>query len=225
MADPRMTGTENEQAGFSLGKPALVCRWRIANRALPLANRHLRALVARTVNDRPVPRELASWAKQHVEGTLAAGSAEHPDGVLMLVVDEEGKAAMTVGPYEPLPRHDLGTLVTRARAAAVEGEETGVPPEVLWLLRDGGLTALIGLDQVLPGSSTLVRDLAGTLGMPVSRDASLLGAGAEALAGREAMLVSDEHGVVVAGDAPSADLVRFVDGYQRLLERTGRRSR
>ena len=37
-------------AGFELGAPALVCRWRLASRTLPLENRHLRALAARSVN-------------------------------------------------------------------------------------------------------------------------------------------------------------------------------
>ena len=37
---PRVT----DQERFTLGTPALVCRWRLASGALPLENRHLRAL-------------------------------------------------------------------------------------------------------------------------------------------------------------------------------------
>ena len=39
---------------FRLGEPALVCRWRLANRKLPMENRHLRALAGRTVNGKRV---------------------------------------------------------------------------------------------------------------------------------------------------------------------------
>ena len=56
--------------GFTLGSPALVCRWRLASRALPLENRHLRALGQRVVNGGLVPTELVAWAKQHIEWTL-----------------------------------------------------------------------------------------------------------------------------------------------------------
>ena len=75
-----------DMEGFELGTPALVCRWRLARRRLPLENRHLRALLARTVNERPVSQALVAWAKQHIEWTLEEGSAEHPDGVLMLII-------------------------------------------------------------------------------------------------------------------------------------------
>ena len=37
-----------EQEGFELGTPALVCRWRLSGGMLPMANRHLRALAARS---------------------------------------------------------------------------------------------------------------------------------------------------------------------------------
>ena len=38
---------------FELGVPALVCRWRLAGRTLPLENRHLRALSQRRVTTLP----------------------------------------------------------------------------------------------------------------------------------------------------------------------------
>ena len=88
--------------GFELGEPVLICRWRLSNRKLPLENRHMRALVARTVNGMQVPVELMAWAKQHIEWTLEQGSADNPNGTLMLIVDDQGRAAMTVGPYVPL---------------------------------------------------------------------------------------------------------------------------
>ena len=93
MADTR----HHEMEGFSLGTPALVCRWRLAAGTLLLGNRHIRALARRIVNGRPITPELVAWSKQHIEWTLAEGSVENPDGVLLLIVDENGAAAMTVG--------------------------------------------------------------------------------------------------------------------------------
>ena len=83
---------------FKTDMPSLVCRWRLSGGTLPLENRHLRALGKRTVGGHTVSPHLIAWAKQHIEGTLKEGSLEHPDGVLMLVLDKTGKAAMAVGP-------------------------------------------------------------------------------------------------------------------------------
>ena len=85
--------------GFSLGEPALVCRWRLSGGTLPLENRLLRALSSRMVNGGPVSAPLVAWVKQNVEWALKSGSEEHPDGVLMLLIDKQNHAAMTVGPY------------------------------------------------------------------------------------------------------------------------------
>ena len=60
MADTR----HHEMDGFSLGTPALVCRWRLAAGMLLLGNRHIRALARRIVNGRPITPELVAWAKQ-----------------------------------------------------------------------------------------------------------------------------------------------------------------
>ena len=51
-----------ETQGFSLGKPTLVCRWRISGGMLPLANRHMRALRSRVVDGSRVSTELVAWA-------------------------------------------------------------------------------------------------------------------------------------------------------------------
>lgn len=206
--------------GFSLGRPALVCRWRIAAGTLPLANRHMRALRARTVSGSRVSVELVAWAKQNVEWSLAASSVEHPDGVLMLIVDEEGHAAMTVGPYEPLRAHPLRTLARRADNSAVEAQSTGVAPEVLVAIRDGALMFDMEPGQAFSGVATLVSDLAKTLGIPTSR---VPGLAAAALAGEhfagEAVLVSDEHGIVVASDYGGSMAERLAGSYQTLLDK------
>lgn len=206
-------------AEFRLGRPALVCRWRLQNRALPMANRHLRALGARDANGTRVTPELVAWAKQHIEWTLADGAAEHPDGVLMIIVDEAGQAAMTIGDYEPLPETDLRALTQRARHAAVEAERSGVAPETLWLVKDGALI-WDRLGRAPSGAATLICDLVSTLGMPIERREGLLRQLREGQVDfDEAFLVSDEHGVVPASDHPGDVSRRFADGYARLLSK------
>lgn len=223
MPDAQQLDTE---ASFTLGRPALVCRWRLAGGALPLENRHLRALSRRELTGGRVSRGLVAWAKQHIEWTLAEGSEEHPDGVLMLVVDEEGRAAMTVGPYESLRGQSLRVLAERAQAAQAEGEETGVAPESLWTVSDGVLTWGIERGAAPSGAATLVEDLARTLGIPVRRQVGLASAVLEGHATLdEAFLVSDEHGVVGALDASGPEGQRFVASYARLLDQTARKHR
>lgn len=87
---------------FTLDKPALICRWRMSNKKVPMLNRHIRALSERLVQGEPLTHNMLSWAKQHVEWSLAEGDYTARDGVLMLVIDINGNAAMTVGEYEPL---------------------------------------------------------------------------------------------------------------------------
>ena len=204
---------------FELGTPVLVCRWRLAGGGLPLENRHLRALAARTVAGRQVSTELVAWAKQHLEWNLAEGSRPHPNGVLMLVMDEQGRAAMTVGPYEPPEACDLAAVVARARTAHEEAATTGVAPEALWAVRDG--VVLCGLaDEAQPsGIVSLVGDLARTLRMSLERRPDLLDA-AQAAPDEfdEVFLASDEHGIVVPEGHEGPVSGRFAQGYEKLLE-------
>ena len=58
---------------FTLDKPALVCRWRMSNKKVPMLNRHIRALSERLVQGEPLTHNMLSWAKQHVEWSLAEG--------------------------------------------------------------------------------------------------------------------------------------------------------
>lgn len=206
--------------GFTLGTPALICRWRLSNRHLPLQNRHLRALLARTVEGKPLTKELVAWAKQHIEWTLDQGAAEHPDGTLMLMLDREGRAAMTVGPYEPLTDLRLSSLTRRATSAAREGQATGVAPETLWIVHDDVLYWDGGEGGSPSGCASLVSQLARTLGLHVVPKRELLESlGASKLAYDEAFLVSDEHGIVPASNARGPHGIRMAQGYQRLLER------
>ncbi|OFK25271.1 hypothetical protein [Olsenella sp. HMSC062G07] len=208
-------------ASFELGEPALVCRWRLAGGRLPLENRHLRALRRREVGGEPVDVALVAWAKQHVEWTLPAGAARHPDGVLMLVVDTNGQAAMTVGPYEGLPDVTLRALGRRARRAELEGVETGISPESLWVVFEGTLLWNVASGAMPSGATSLVEDLAHSVGLVVRRREGLL---ADLHDGEvvpsEAFLVSDEHGVVVASDCAGSEGRRFREGLERLWEQT-----
>lgn len=209
-----------DMEGFELGEPALVCRWRLANRRLPLENRHMRALLARTVNGAPVSTELVAWAKQHIEWTLEQGAAEHPNGVLMLIVDKQGRAAMTVGPFAPLEDVSLMLLTHRAERAATEANRTGVAPETLWVISGESLLWDPICRTGISGAASLVSQLAQTLGMDVRMQDGLVEAVAnKAIDCSEAFLVSDEHGVVPAIDATGSFGRRMSQGYQRLLER------
>lgn len=219
MADPRKAGTQTP--GFTLGTPALVCRWRLANRTLPLENRHLRALGARALGGHRVPQQLVAWAKQHIEWTLREGSAEHLDGVLMLIVDDRGQAAMTVGPYAPIEHPRLRTLVARARDGSTEASRTGVAPESLWLVRADQLVWVAPRGATPSATSSLMVDLAKALGFPVVREDGLADALAQGTPAadvcEEAFLVSDEHGIVPASDHGGPRSARFSADYARLL--------
>lgn len=212
--------TITDMEGFELGEPALVCRWRLANKRLPLENRHMRALLARTVNGAPVSTELVAWAKQHIEWTLEQGAAEHPNGVLMLIVDKEGRAAMTVGPFAPLEDVSVMSLTHRAERAASEANQTGVAPETLWVISGDTLLWDPVCRSGPSGAASLVSQLSQTLGMDVRIWDGLVDAVSNrAINYSEVFLVSDEHGVVPAIDATGSFGRRMAQGYQKLLER------
>lgn len=214
-------GNPSIDEDFTLGRPALVCRWRLANRRLPMTNRHLRAFGSRTIAGEPISTQLVAWAKQHVEWTLEDGSAAYPDGVLMVVVDEQGRAAMTVGPFEELVHRSVNDLVDRAAMALTEAGSTRVAPESLWVVEGNTLVCGLPQDLIPSGATTLINDLARTLGIPVRRDEDLVAsvnAGEERF--DEAFLVSDEFGVVPASNASGPRSRKFETSYQKLLDST-----
>ena len=208
-----------DMEGFELGDPALVCRWRLANRRLPLENRHMRALLARTVNGVRVTTELVAWAKQHIEWNLEQGAVEHPDATLMLIVDVQGRAAMTVGPYVRLGDETVLGLARRAERAGDEAAQTGVAPETLWVAQKGVLVRDDGEAWAPSGANSLVVQLTQVLGIEVRERTGLAeGVLTGAVLYDEAFLVSDEHGVVPASDAGGPFGERLASGYQKLLE-------
>jgi hypothetical protein len=210
-----------DMKGFELGAPALVCRWRLAHGHLPLENRHLRALAARRVNEAPVSAQLVAWVKQHVEWTLTEGSRDYPNGVLALIVDEQGRAAMAVGPYEPLPDTSLQGLVRRAERAADEAERMGVAPETLWVAQGETLLWERGEACAASGAASLVGQLAQTVGITtVERRGLREDVADDQLRIDEAFLVSDEHGVVMADDCGGRYGRRMEEAYRLLIERS-----
>lgn len=197
---------------FSLGTPAIVCRWRLQECKLPLENRHLRALSNRKVAGKNVSPQLIAWAKQHVEWTLTSGAADNPDGVLMLVIDTEGHAAMTVGPYEPLAATSAADLAARAATAASERATLGIAPETLWAVDGNTLTCGAFEGEKPSGIVSLLVDLARAKGLKVVFDPDLAPAGHA-----EVFLASDEHGVVSATDAAGPVSQELQADYMKLL--------
>lgn len=196
---------------FELGIPSLICRWRLANGGLPLENRHLRAF-----SQRGVDPALVSWAKQHIEWTLADGAAVNPDGVLMLVVDEEGQAAMSVGPYKALGDISTNALLQRAMQAQTEAAHTGIAPETLWAVTAGQITAYLDPAEKLSGATSLVSDLTVAHHMQFTYEAQISDAQTLAAAD-EVFLVSDEHGVIAAAGKLGTYAKQMAADYQKLL--------
>lgn len=216
---------------FEVGEPVLVCRWRLSAGKLPAFSRHMRALGKRVINGKPLSKQLTGWVKQHIEWTLADGSHENPDGVLMLMVDAEGRAAMAVGPYEALADTTASALAERARTAEREGSQTEVAPETFWAVKDNTLMVNLGVGDALSGATSLIVNLAETLGMSLERQPTLLDDyDSDPSQYSEIFLVSDEHGVVLpaAGDNSGVACAagkygqRFADGWETLLKKSSR---
>lgn len=218
---------DREPEKFELAEPALVCRWRMSRRQVPLINRHIRALSQRVVNGAPLTTNMLSWAKQHVEWSLAAGEYEDPNGVLMLVIDVNGDALMSVGPYEPLADTSRKALVARAAEARIEAAHTNVAPELLAVIAPDGRVRLAAMPgEPLCGAATLVEQLAGTCGHAVDRmlrEGARVESVASSEEGAAVVLISDEHGVVVesgtaAAKAPQAATVELLSrGVEKLF--------
>ncbi len=193
-----------------VGEPTIEVRWRLQNGALPLKNRHLRAFTARGVSN-----GLDSWARQHIEWTLGEGAVQEPDGVLVIDVDSQGRAVMSIAPFEPLPRLSAELLLNRAS----DEPDQAVESEVVWLAHQGSLIALTDGGKQLSGVNSLVFDLAETLHIGVTlaghehaaRDVAQLGDG------DECFLASDEYGIVPASDFAGAQCERFDVYYRKLL--------
>lgn len=128
---------------FGMKEPVLVTRWRLSGGKLPLFGRHMKALGARKIDEQALSPEFLGWVKQHIEWTLQPASQAQKDGVLMLVMDADGKAAMSLGPFEPLVKKKKGAeqnspvsaLLLRAAQAKNEAEKTQIAPELIWAVQ------------------------------------------------------------------------------------------
>ncbi|WP_028263649.1 hypothetical protein [Atopobium fossor] len=215
----------NVQA-FELGTPAIVCRWRLCESMLPLENRLLRALGKRQIDGVPVSRKLLAWAKQHLEWTLRSGSSDYPEGTLMVVIDKNGQAVMTVGPYEPLQSTSLAALIDRASISGIEAHKTCVAPETLWIVKNDVLYASVEQGTFMSGVASLVADLARTLGIPMVYDSDLVEKlSHKQIAFDQVFLCSDEHGIVAADGYDTGMAHKFVGSYQTLLEKERKKKR
>lgn len=192
-------------------EPIFTVRWRLQNRALPLKSRLLRAFAASGVSN-----GLASWARQHIEWTLAEGTAQAPNGVLVLAVDDQGRAMMTAEPYEALVPLTAAELLERTKGQA----EQPMEGEVVWVVRPegAGMVALTDAAKPLSGVNSLVVDLAKTLGIPVIFEPRPSDGCAVTLdPANEVFLASDEHGIVGASDCGGPTVERFASYYGRLV--------
>lgn len=202
---------------------------RQARACLPLAHVQQKGAHAQPPHSRAVRAPGAGRAAypQHTQlgqttrwWSLAEGDYTAHDGVLILVIDINGNAAMTVGEYEPLADTSAKALRARSAEARSEADETGVAPRAP--LFPPSITAswplLAPADECLCGTATLIEQLAQTKGIPVTRvdiPAQLKGA---------LFLVSDEHGVVPAtetdaAEADAATVAFFAEGYEKLRAR------
>ncbi|MBQ9005725.1 MAG: hypothetical protein IJ092_05055 [Atopobiaceae bacterium] len=211
------TASEPYTEGFVLGTPGLVCRWRLAGGHVVAQGRHLRALAARRVNGERITPEMLAWVRQHLEWTLEPGASGNPEGVLMIIVDDKGQAAMSVGPYEPLSSLTLPDIFFRANSAREEASKTGVAPETMWFVSNDHLICDIAVGSAASGTTSLIEDLARTVGMTVERRSGASDAAQRGLLDfQEAFLVSDEHGVVPAEGHGGARSARFKESYEKL---------
>lgn len=211
------------EEGFKLGEPALVCRWRLAGRHVPMLNRHMRALSQRRVGGEPLSTNMLSWVKQHIEWSLAEDASAEADGVLMLVIDEAGQAVMSTGVYEPLADATFDALMARASAARTEADRTGIAPEVLCSIAEGSLVVGASPDERACAAVSLIEQLAETRGCRVERDPALQYRIVAGLDDAAVVLVSDEHGVVPATDrtgAPkdAAEVSFMVSAFEKLRD-------
>ena len=131
---------ETQQAvpDFQLDQPRLYAAgaWR-ADRFLCLTDI---SVLFRSAWYRSPPHHQYAFLGKAARGVVSCrGRLCGSNGVLMLVIDVNGNAAMTVGAYEPLASTSHDALCARAELAHAEQIETGVAPEALCCVKSGTL--------------------------------------------------------------------------------------
>lgn len=209
-----------------LGEVRLCCRWRVVSGRVPLKNRHMRALGARTLGGEKLPAPLVAWVRERVEWTLGS-IADHDDATLVLKVREGGQATLDVVEYGRPKECTANRLVACAVRGRREAEACGVSPEDLWVVSDGRLLWGLAMGAYPSGTSSLVSQLARTLGYAVTVVDDLVERVAETGIGRdkEVFLASDEHGIVAASNRNGPVAERFERSYETLLADERRKAR
>lgn len=187
-----------------LGNPALICRWRLCQGALPFLDRHMRGLEKRSVcatdGRELITPEFVAWAKQHIEAHLGSpNKTRELQEVLMLVVGELGAAVMSKGAYVSFEDTRKEALFARAKMSETERKRTGVAPEALFSETKEGLTVYTDSGSALSALVSLGVDLAATLGVSVNYEPL------EKVPREPLALFSDEHGIVVSDSVTTAD--------------------
>ena len=181
-------------------------RWRLADGGLPMRERHLRSLASMGVG-----APMQSWIRTRLEYVLENHAPIHPNGVLCLRMDPEGKTEMVVEP--------LGTVPTLTEADLVIKDDfiTGASvPGVVWVMGEKLAIASVDNEELISATATTMRDLAETLSMQVEEGAVLA---EDAFAeGVEIFVTSDEFGILPIEGHSGATTDRFTKLLNKLLK-------
>jgi len=186
-----MTGvemTEPEQT-TAVAKEPIVFRWRIHEGRIALRRRHLRSL-----EPLGLPEPLMGWIHERLEWAVDNMLASDSKGVLVLNIDPTREVKVSLEELRETPVLGSESLqVNDGLIAGVEFKGETLAGTV-WLEYDGKLHA--SCEKLVSATETLARDLADTLGIPLSVQLQPI----EATEGSLVFLISDEFGLVMIGD-------------------------
>ena len=209
-----------------LGDVRFCCRWRVVSGRVPLKNRHMRALGARTLDGEKIGAPLVAWVRESVDWSLG-NVAGYDDATLVLKVHAGGRASLDVTEYRRPKERSANDLLRRAERGRREAESCGVSSEDLWVVSGGVLLWGLTMGAYACGTSSLVSQLARTLGYAVTVVDDLAAQLAETgfRPDMEVFLASDEHGVLAATDRTGTIAQRFESSYNTLLADERRKAR
>lgn len=216
--------SDEENPNLSHFDQPLHLRWRIANRALPLKERHLRALGAMGAAS-----PLRAYLRTRLEWTLENLPYDMGDCVLCLDIASDDEVDMHLEPLCAAPELGLDDLCTD------EGHISGVLASgsalagTVWVERAGEITVVEASEggkgslwasthTLVTASDTFARDLVQTLGYSVTVEPvdapTALGDRANAF-----FLVSDEFGCVPVGSQSGPALRRLAESFEKLYSK------
>lgn len=179
--------------------PNSTLRWRIHDGALPLRQRHMRAL-----RQLELPDALLGWVHERLEWAMINMLAKGTEAVLVLNIDPSAEVTLSLDQLREPPLISLDDI--RAADNSLYVEKPAVSPDDsltgssdaqaltgdIWIEHDGVLYACTEL--VYTATSTLCRDLATTLGYTVVDGLQTVEAISQAAAQGQAFVISDEFG-------------------------------